>query len=137
MMTPTIDPVQAVQVGIRALLLADDDLSDLIVRESVPPSEAAGTKPAESSQNDVSEAAPVNDYPTLPTSGGLDEAVEETDATLRRMREHLTLDEPSRRQRRVGRSVTAAAGICAIGAVGILAADAHLGLATLAGRFVL
>lgn len=114
-----------------------DDLSDLIVRESVPPSEAAGTKPAESSQNDVSEAAPVNDYPTLPTSGELDEAVEETDAALRRMREHLTSDEPSRRQRRVGRSVTAAAGICAIGAVGILAADAHLGLATLAGRFVL
>jgi len=53
------------------------------------------------------------------------------------MRAHLTSDEPSRRQRRVGHSVTAAAGICAIGAVGILAADAHLGLATLAGRFVL
>jgi hypothetical protein len=43
---------------------ADD--SDLIVRESVPSSGAACTKPAESSQNDVSEAAPVNDYPHTP-----------------------------------------------------------------------
>jgi hypothetical protein len=94
----------------------------------------AGAELAERHQSDVAEAAGLNDYPTLPASGDLDEAVEETDAALRRMREHLTSDEPLRRPRRVGRSVTVAAGICAVGAVAVLAADAQLGLATLAGR---
>ncbi len=43
MTTPTIDPVQAVQIGIRSLLLADDDLTDLIGVNDVwdePPEDA-------------------------------------------------------------------------------------------------
>jgi hypothetical protein len=110
-----------------------DDLADLIVYESVPPCEDENIDPAEDSQDDVSETAPKNDYPALPTSGELDAAIEETDATLRRMREHLTSDEPSRRRRRVSRLVTVSAGICAVGAVAVLAADTRLGLATLPG----
>ena len=110
-----------------------DDLADLIVYESVPSSEDENVDPAEDSQDDVPETAPLNDYPALPTSGELDVAIEETDATLRRMREHLTSDEPSRRPRRVSRLVTVSAGICAVGAVAVLAADTQLGLATLPG----
>ena len=110
-----------------------DDLADLIVYESVSPSEDENVDPAEDSQDDVPDTAPLNDYPALPTSGELDVAIEETDATLRRMREHLTSDEPSRRPRRVSRLVTVSAGICAVGAVAVLAADTQLGLATLPG----
>jgi hypothetical protein len=103
------------------------------VHESVPPCEEENVDSAEDSQDDVSETAPMNDYPALPTSGELDAAIEETDATLRRMREHLTSDEPSRRRRRVSRLVTVSAGICAVAAVAVLAADTQLGLATLPG----
>ena len=108
-----------------------DDLADLIVYEGAPPSQDENVEPAEDSRDDVSETATVNDYPALPTSGELDAAIEETDATLRRMREHLTSDEPSRRPRRVSRLVTVSAGICAVAAVAVLAADTQLGLATL------
>src|SRR5262245_38659188 len=82
----------------------------LLVSESVPPSEGESVELAENAQEDLVEAEPVNDYPELPTSGELDAAVEETDATLRRMREHLTSDEPSKRPRRVSRFVTLSAG---------------------------
>ena len=110
-----------------------DDLADLIVYESAP-FEGDHTELAENGPEGLSEAEAVNDYPALPTSGELDATIEETDATLRRMREHLTSDEPSKRPRRVSRFVTVSAGICAIGAVAVLAADTELGLATLPGR---
>jgi hypothetical protein len=110
-----------------------DDLADLIVYESMPPCEEEEGVDSADSHDDVSETAPMNDYPALPTSGELDAAIEETDATLRRMREHLTSDEPSRRRRRVSRLITVSAGICAVGAVVVLAADTQLGLATLPG----
>jgi hypothetical protein len=110
-----------------------DDLADLIVYDSTLPAEDDRVEPAETDADDMSEAQPVNDYPALPTSGELDATIEATDATLRRMREHLTSDEPTRRPRRVGRFVTVSAGICAVGAVAVLAADTQLGLATLPG----
>jgi hypothetical protein len=110
-----------------------DDLADLIVYESAPPLEAEHVELAESCPEDLSDGEPVNDYPALPTSGELDATIEETDATLRRMQEHLASDEPSKRPRRVSRFVTVSAGICAVGAVAVLAADTQLGLAALPG----
>ena len=110
-----------------------DDLADLIVYESAPTPEDVSGAVAANNQDDPSERATVTDYPTLPSSGDLDEAIEETDATLRRMREHLTSDEPSQPPRRVSRFVTVTAGICAVGAVAVLAADTQLGVATLPG----
>jgi len=108
-----------------------DDLADLIVYDGALQLESESSQPAHDRQTDVSQPAPLNDYPLLPTSGELDAAVEETDATLRMMREHLVSDEPSRRPRRISRLVTVSAGICAVGAVALLAADTQLGFAGL------
>jgi hypothetical protein len=80
----------------------------------------------------VEEASPASDYPQLPDLGEASEALEETDAALRKIREHLGSDESDQR-RRLRRGFTVLSGLGAVGAVAVFAVDLRLGVVALPG----
>ena len=69
-------------------------------------------------------------YPVLPEPG--EEAMEETDAALRRIREHMTEELPAS-GRKLRRRFILASGLSALCAVGVLALDVQLQVAQLPG----
>jgi hypothetical protein len=97
-------------------LLAASDLPDyVVVADDLP----------------VAVDPPPSDYPELPDLGVASEALEETDAALRRIREQLTTDDVRARKRRLRRGFTVASGIGAMAALGMLAVDTELGVRVL------
>lgn len=75
-----------------------------------------------------------SDYPVLPDLDERSEALEETEAALRRIREHMVVVAPSaKRRRRMRRRFTVVAGVCAVATVVALAAELQLGVAHLPG----
>ena len=71
-------------------------------------------------------------YPVLPSPRSGEEAIEETDAALRQIRERM-VDEPSPRKTRLRRRFTVASGASVVFALGILAVDVQLHVAQLPG----
>jgi hypothetical protein len=71
---------------------------------------------------------PSSHYPALPAPEPEREVIEETDATLRRIRERLNESDESstRRDKVVRRPFTLASGVAAVYAVGMFAVDAEL-----------
>ena len=84
-------------------------------------SPAADTAPVGAEQT-------TSDYPELPDLGQASEALEETDAALRRIREQLTTKEARPRKRRLRRRFTIASGLGAIAAVAAFGVNAQLGV---------
>ena len=74
-----------------------------------------------------------SDYPVLPDLGEASIALEETDVALRRIREQMASEQPSRRRRRVRRGFIAASGLGALAALAVYALDVQQGVATLPG----
>ena len=73
-------------------------------------------------------------YPVLPSPEPEEEAIDETDTALRRIRERLTeADSSSVRKRRLRRPFTYASGASALCAIGLLATDVQLQVAQLPG----
>ena len=81
----------------------------------------------------VLEEQTISDYPVLPDLGAASEALEETDVALRKIREHMASEEPSRRHRRVRKGFIAVSGLGAVAALAVFAVDVQLGVATLPG----
>jgi hypothetical protein len=108
-----------------ALEPAPEDVSDLpdyIVRadeDLVPAGNASVEEPTTS------------DYPVLPDLGEASVALEETDVALRKIREQMASEEPSRGRRRLRRGFIAASGLGAVAALALFAVDAQQGVATL------
>jgi hypothetical protein len=71
-----------------------------------------------------------SNYPVLPEPE--EGAIEETDAALRRIREHMT-EEPPASKRKLRRRFVLASGVSALCAVGVLALDVQLQVAQLPG----
>ena len=71
-------------------------------------------------------------YPVLPSPRSGGEAIEDTDAALRQIRERM-VDEPSPRKTRLRRRFTVASGASVVFALGILAVDVQLHVAQLPG----
>ena len=71
-------------------------------------------------------------YPVLPSPRSGEEAIEETDAALRQIREHM-VDEPPARKTRLRRRFTVASGASVVFALGLLAVDVQLHVAQLPG----
>ena len=71
-------------------------------------------------------------YPVLPAPEPEEEAIEETDAALRRIRERLTEEVPAPK-RKLRRRFTLASGASAVCAVSVLALDVQLHVAQLPG----
>ena len=73
-------------------------------------------------------------YPVLPAPEPYEEAIEETDAALREIRERLTYESPSpARERKLRRRFTFGSGASAVCALGVLAVDVQLHVAQLPG----
>jgi hypothetical protein len=72
-----------------------------------------------------------SDYPVLPDLDERSEALDETDAALRRIREQMGGDATpaSRRKRWVRRRYTVVTGLCAAAALVVYAAEVELGVA--------
>jgi hypothetical protein len=79
----------------------------------------------------VLEEPTISDYPVLPDLAAASVALEETDVALRKIREHMASEEPSRRRRRVRKGFIAASGLGAVAALAVFAVDVQLGVATL------
>jgi hypothetical protein len=73
------------------------------------------------------------DYPVLPDLGEASDALEETDAALRKIREQMASEEPPGKRRRLRRGFTVASGLGAIAALAVLGLDVQQGFATLPG----
>ena len=71
-------------------------------------------------------------YPVLPAPEREEEAIEETDAAFRRIREPLTEELPAS-ERKLRRRFTLASGASAVCALGVLAVDVQLQVAQLPG----
>jgi hypothetical protein len=74
-------------------------------------------------------------YPVLPAPEPEEEAIEKTDAALRRIRERLTDDESPARERKLRRRFTLASGATVLCALGVFAVDVQLQVAQLPGWF--
>jgi hypothetical protein len=98
-------------------------LPEHIVRDDESGTEVAVQASAE-------EMRSTSDYPMLPDLDERSDALEETEAALRRIREHMgTPAAPSgRRKRRFRRRFTVFAGLLAVGSLTALAAEIQLGL---------
>ena len=79
----------------------------------------------------IEQAPSSSDYPVLPDLEERSEALEETEAALRRIREQMVVGtSPSgRRRRRVRRRFTVLAGLCAVVTVAAFAVELQLGVA--------
>jgi hypothetical protein len=71
-------------------------------------------------------------YPILPSPQSGEEAIEETDAALRQIRERMT-DEPTARKKGLRRRFTVASGVSVVLVLGIVAVDVQLHVAQLPG----
>ena len=80
----------------------------------------------------VEEEPTMSDYPVLPDLGEASEALEETDAALRKIREHFG-SEGSDRRRRLRRGFVVASGLGAVVAVAVFAVDVGLEVVALPG----
>ena len=101
--------------------LHDDDYIDLHPHDYIV--EVVEQAPAPSQQTS-------SHYPVLPEPD--EEATEETDAALRRIRERLTEELPAS-ERKLRRSFIVASGASAVCAVGVFALDIQLQVAELPG----
>ena len=72
--------------------------------------------------------AKTTDYPVLPDLEERSDALEETEAALRRIREQLVPPAQPKRRRRLRRRFTIFAGLCAMTAAGVAVADVQLGV---------
>lgn len=104
------------------------DLPDYVVRADEHVLEDLGSE-AEASAKEPT----ISDYPALPDLGEASVALDETDVALRKIREHLASEEPSRRHRRLRKGFIAASGLGAITALAVFAVDVQQGVATLPG----
>jgi hypothetical protein len=75
------------------------------------------------------DAQPSSDYPFLPDLDERSDALEETEAALRKIRENMGVPSTARRTRRVRRRFTVAAGLCVVTALAVYAAEIELGVA--------
>jgi hypothetical protein len=84
----------------------------------------------------VVDEAPANSaYPVLPDLNERSDALEETEAALRRIREQMVVVPPSEPKRgpRLRRRFTILAGLCAVTATAVVAAEMQLGVAHASG----
>jgi hypothetical protein len=131
--TPRV-PVEEVPTAIEEDEPAQQDLGDVLV--------AAASREIEPLGDDdyivevIDDTAPTQHanphYPVLPSPRSGEEAIEETDAALRQIRERM-VDEPSPRKTRLRRRFTVASGASVVFAVGVLAVDVQLHVAQLPG----
>ena len=131
--TPRV-PVEEVPTAIEEDEPAQPDLGDVLV--------AAASREIEPLGDDdyivevIDDTAPTQHanphYPVLPSPRSGEEAIEETDAALRQIRERM-VDEPSPRKTRLRRRFTVASGASVVFAVGVLAVDVQLHVAQLPG----
>ena len=68
-------------------------------------------------------------YPLLPDLDERSDALEETEAALRKIRENMGVPPTVKRKRRVRRRFTVATGLCAVTALAVYAAEVELGVA--------
>jgi hypothetical protein len=68
-------------------------------------------------------------YPLLPDLDERSDALEETEAALRKIRENMGVPPTAQRKRRVRRRFTVATGLCAVTALAVYAAEVELGVA--------
>ncbi len=131
--TPRV-PVEEVPTAIEEDEPAQQDLGDVLV--------AAASREIEPLGDDdyivevIDDTAPTQHanphYPVLPSPRSGGEAIEDTDAALRQIRERM-VDEPSPRKTRLRRRFTVASGVSVVFAVGVLAVDVQLHVAQLPG----
>ena len=131
--TPRV-PVEEVPTAIEEDEPAQQDLGDVLV--------AAASREVEPLGDDdyivevIDDTAPTQHanphYPVLPSPRSGGEAIEDTDAALRQIRERM-VDEPSPRKTRLRRRFTVASGASVVFAVGVLAVDVQLHVAQLPG----
>jgi hypothetical protein len=131
--TPRV-PVEEVPTAIEEDEPAQQDLGDVLV--------AAASREIEPLGDDdyivevIDDTAPTQHanphYPVLPSPRSGEEAIEDTDAALRQIRERM-VDEPSPRKTRLRRRFTVASGASVVFAVGVLAVDVQLHVAQLPG----
>jgi hypothetical protein len=131
--TPRV-PVEEVPTAIEEDEPAQQDLGDVLV--------AAASREIEPLGDDdyivevIDDTAPTQHanphYPVLPSPRSGGEAIEDTDAALRQIRERM-VDEPSPRKTRLRRRFTVASGASVVFAVGVLAVDVQLHVAQLPG----
>jgi len=131
--TPRV-PVEEVPTAIEEDEPAQQDLGDVLV--------AAASREIEPLGDDdyivevIDDTAPNQHanphYPVLPSPRSGGEAIEDTDAALRQIRERM-VDEPSPRKTRLRRRFTVASGASVVFAVGVLAVDVQLHVAQLPG----
>jgi hypothetical protein len=134
------------------IVVSDDDVVDELPDYVVLPEEEAApvmvaadeTAPAlpayvvpeaeESAAEDVVVAATTDqsssrsDYPVLPDLDERSDALEETEAALRRIREQMVTPSESKPRRRLRRRFTVFAGLGVVGALAVYAADVQLGV---------
>jgi hypothetical protein len=101
------------------VVLADD----VRVDDGLPTDGEASADDAESS----------SDYPVLPDLDDRSDALEETEAALRKIRENMGVPSTARRTRRVRRRFTVATGLCAVTVLAVYAAEVELGVAHVPG----
>ena len=131
--TPRV-PVEEVPTAIEEDEPAQQDLGDVLV--------AAASREIEPLGDDdyivevIDDTAPTQHanphYPVLPSPRSGEEAIEETDAALRQIRERM-VDEVPARKTRLRRRFTVASGASVVFAVGVLAVDVQLHVAQLPG----
>jgi hypothetical protein len=81
----------------------------------------------------VDEELTISDYPLLPDLGEANDALEKTDAALRKIREQLSGETSSHERRRLRRGFTVASGLGSVAALAVFAVDVQQGVATLPG----
>jgi hypothetical protein len=136
-------PVEEVPTAIEEDEPAQQDLGDVLVVEASREVEPLGDDDyiVEVIDDDymvevIDDTAPTQHanphYPVLPSPRSGEEAIEETDAALRQIRERM-VDEPSPRKTRLRRRFTVASGASVVFALGVLAVGVQLHVAQLPG----
>jgi hypothetical protein len=109
------------------VVLSRDEPADVVVPAEL---EIVSTATGEASFDDAHSSS---DYPVLPDLDERRDALDETDAALRRIREQMGVTPTAQRTPRVRRRFTVCVGVCAAGALAAFAADVQLGVAHVPG----
>jgi len=121
---PEVEPAPALPEYIVAPAEApslEDDVADIVLDSDVILPEVV--------EASTDHAATRSDYPVLPDLEERSDALEETEAALRRIREQFVPPGESKRRPRLRRRFTVVAALCVMAAAGMAAADVQLGLA--------
>jgi hypothetical protein len=89
--------------------------------------------PTNDGEASADDAQSSSDYPVLPDLDDRRDALEETEAALRKIRDNMGVPSTARRARRLRRRFTVATGLCAVTALAVYAAEVELGVAHVPG----